>query len=301
MKVRSLLVVGGLVVVGLAAATFADPYHRISGKMNGDSFHEGRPLRWWDAALSSSDPVEQAYALERVRIVTHSIPFLQDIASRATKIESRLIAISILSEQKDSPREYAQQFAGLLEEKDPTLKAAAAKGLDKLGVCPASAIPELLKMLDDDRTRIPAIRALAKTTSANEIAVAPLIELLKHPTPEVRWQASRTLGKMGEVSKPAVPGLIVQMRDPEWEVREHAAEACGGIGPDAASAVPDLIRLMGDENHKVRRDAVRALGNVGPEAVAGLEAAKKLTTDSSDIVKEAATKTVMILEGPGKK
>jgi len=298
-KLRSLTIVAVGIAGLLAMAIFADPYRRLAGKFAGDRFLDGKPSRWWESAMSSPDPIVQAAAVERLgnaNSTDSSVPMLQQIGFHGTELDSRLIALTILSEQKELPDGYVPAFESLLEESDATIRGAAAKGLDKRGRCPTSAIPALLGMLADDATRIPAIRALAKTKSENERAVAPLAGLLQHPSTEVRWQAARTLGKLGKVSKSAIPRLVLQMGDPEWEVREHAAEACGDIGPDAAAAFPDLARLLNDTNHKVRRDAVRALGKIGPTAVPILGDIKKLESDPSEIVKEAAAKTVTILE-----
>jgi len=107
----------------------------------------------------------------------------------------------------------------------------------------------------DSRYRIKD--ALVKTGT---LAVAPLIDLLKHTDEQVRSAAASCLGEIGNMS--AVEPLIVCLKDESSSVREEAAKALGNLR--ATKAVDSLLGLIRD-NILVRQEAIEALGKIGDE------------------------------------
>ena len=61
------------------------------------------------------------------------------------------------------------------------------------------------------------------------LAVDPLIQLLRDPTTHVRWEAAKALGSIG--APRAAPALVrVLDEDEDFDVRWLAAEALAGLG-----------------------------------------------------------------------
>jgi len=92
-------------------------------------------------------------------------------------------------------------------------------------------------------------------------AVAPLLELLKDPTPDVRRASAALLGKLGlmvtdneQVARPLI--AVLESDDDVWS-RVNAANALGMTRNQLA--VPALIAALDDEEVWMRRIAVGAL------------------------------------------
>ena len=56
-----------------------------------------------------------------------------------------------------------------------------------------------------------------------------MVELLKHPDHEVRWEAARALGEIADPR--AAPALVVTLEDEGFDIRWLAAEGLIALGP----------------------------------------------------------------------
>ena len=83
------------------------------------------------------------------------------------------------------------------------------------------------------------------------------------------------LGAMGEV---AVRPLVVLLKHDDAWIKINAAFALGEIGAPAACAMPDLARLLGDERQQVARASLDAMGFIGTNTRVALPAIRKLLT-----------------------
>lgn len=88
-------------------------------------------------------------------------------------------------------------------------------------------------------------------------AVAPLLDALTDPNPDVREVAAWALGETR--SRRARRALRNVLLDPDPRVRAAAAHSLGDVG--GSSDVPDLIRALDDPDHEVRLRAAHALGD----------------------------------------
>src|SRR5260370_42032161 len=109
--------------------------------------------------------------------------------------------------------------AALRDDKDGTVREAAAAALGKL-----------------DREAFPTIPALTAALSDKYAGT--------------RAAAAETLGQFSgidaEIAKSAIPALIVALKDGEGSVRMGAANALGRMGPVAEDAAPALATLLAD-------------------------------------------------------
>ncbi len=161
-------------------------------------------------------------------------------------------------------------------------RADAAEELGRIGPPAKSAVPALVKLLQDkvEDVRLAAAAALASIDSQNAalmpvvlaelksgpeqrkaaaeilgdlgaVGVPALTEALKDADPGVRWSAAESLGRIGPASKAAVPALAAALEDKE--IRSIVADALAGIGPDAKPAVPGLVKIIRTEKEPALR------------------------------------------------
>lgn len=81
---------------------------------------------------------------------------------------------------------------------------------------------------DSFNTGLNAIRALDQMDQV-QLAVPPLVEVLKAADKFNRTQAANLLARIGPDASPAVQALIVALQDREFQVRLAAARASGSI------------------------------------------------------------------------
>jgi HEAT repeat protein len=189
-----------------------------------------------------------------------------------------------------------------LRSPDPQARTQAQDKLVKAG---ASAVPEIVAHLSDQRRRLPLYAVLGRM---GKPVMPQLMELLKDPN--VRPQAGEALFQLmrpeygqGRALLKCLPdpdlkhycgpalvkavdaksqGLVADLsrkvKSRDQDVRMYAATTLGQIGPQAGEAAPDLALALKDPEAPVRLAAARALGKIGPragKARPALEAAAK--------------------------
>ncbi|NEN96836.1 MAG: NACHT domain-containing protein [Moorea sp. SIO3I7] len=149
-----------------------------------------------------------------------------------------------------------------------------------------TAIPELIKYLDDDNlyVRINAAEALGEI--GTEATIDPLIKFLDDPDPSVRISAASALGEIGTETR--IEPLIKSLDDPDYSVRRMAVSALGEIGTEVA--IDRLIKSLDDPDYSVRKMAVSALGEIGTEAT--IDRLIKSLDDPDSSVRERAAEAL---------
>lgn len=164
--------------------------------------------------------------------------------------------VRILRDETRSEWEREEAIEALGVAKSPQLAAALAellndetadpwvceKAIDVLGAMRTpQAVLILIEALAGESTEWQSARALEKIGAS---AVPALVVALKHPSREVRVDATEVLGVIKDPQ--AVPALaeILNAGEKDWLIRGHAAEALGLIGDP--SAVPALIKALQD-------------------------------------------------------
>jgi|GEM_PF-4915974 len=108
--------------------------------------------------------------------------------------------------------------------------------------------------------------AKAALNELRPVAVAGLIELLRHPNFEIRRDAADALAWIKEVDRSAIPALLESLRDPHYEVRAKAAFVLGSMREAASTASQALINALRDPDDGVRENVAWAIGCIGPSA-----------------------------------
>lgn len=290
-----------MVAVLLIVGAWLEPTQTVLGRLSGEPFFAGRPLRYWAAKLSGP-PGEHAQALAALGAgdqasATPLLAALYRSSGGTDGAQLRWTALELLIGHAPLDAPGQELLLEALHDADEHVQSVAAAALHKGGVTADLGVPALTPLLTGPHAVV-AARALSEYRGAAAPALPALVALLhdKSRSVEARWNAARTIGKIGPDAVSVVPELIEELDDPEDTIREHAAEAIGDIGPVAAElGVPALQSVLNDPYVKVRRDAVRSLGYIGPTAAGVIEDVLPLLQDPEEIVRTAARNAVQAI------
>ncbi len=170
-----------------------------------------------------------------------------------------------------------EQLIDRLNNDDPYVRTAAARGLVALQPDPALAMPIFSRKLKDaDETTIHyALDALA---NIGEPAVPRLAQALQleHLRPDVL----EILKRLGPTAAPATDALATFVNRKDESVARAAILAIAAIGPDAQAAVPALVAALQQPDCPTTHAIVFALGSIGKNAGAASPALSKLLQGS---------------------
>ena len=285
------LIIGVAVLAAVSLWVLLEPSGAMLGRLMGEPFLDGKPLRYWKAAVNGS-PAENAEALETFARAEKSDAEPMLIAlyrNGPSEAEQRWTALDLLAEHAPLSAEGQNLFLAALDDPDEHVRSVAIASVAESGISADQALPVLVEKLNGPHAVI-AAREISEYRGSAAAALPQLIELMQSndASVEARWNAVRTIGKIGPDAISAVPQLIDELDNPEDTIREHAAEAIGDIGPTAAElGVPALRGVLGDPYVKVRRDAVRSLGYIGPTAVDAVDDIIPLLDDPEEMVQTA--------------
>jgi HEAT repeat protein len=152
-----------------------------------------------------------------------------------------------------------------LGSEDPTMRLAAAEGLQALELDPEAVAPKLINLLND-ADPVVAHNLVETFASLGESAGARAGKALSNE--KLRGLAVQVLERLGPKAKLAVPQIVEALAGADDEFRQQLQSVVGQIGPDAAPATGELARSLEDDSEETRIGALLALGNIGPGAAA---------------------------------
>ena len=161
---------------------------------------------------------------------------------------------------------------------DREVRREASYQLQRLGSAAKSALPELIKALDDSDKQVWAnvIAAIAAIGPDAKDAVPRLIAGLdgrksrdgrQREKSQVLLRSAFVLTSIGDAARPA---LIEALKGDDTGLRVGAAKALGGMGARAKDATPALIENLGHNDEELRSEVVETLGLIGADAVGPL-------------------------------
>ena len=188
-----------------------------------------------------------------------------------------------------------------LENKRP-LRFYAMQVLIRVGPDAAPAVPALMATLDDsDATlRREALFVLGAIGPGAAAAAEKVAEKLADEDSDVTHAACYALGNMGPAAQAALPALAKQMSSGDEFLQIVSVWASLKINPNDAKlkekAVPYLAKGLSDVREHVRVESAYMLGEIGAPATAAVPALKKAQSDSSPLVRDAATAALELLQ-----
>jgi len=181
-----------------------------------------------------------------IAIVISVVPFLNVSASWARTCTQQEIAI------------YLKQFSQL-----------NSPAIDTIINCDQSAIPDLIKSLDNSNSnvRASATYALGEIASNTGIFIPSLPKRLDDLEPLVRFNAAFALGKIGLKDQATTLVLLRLLeKDKDVQTRSAAAYALGRISEGEKTVISALTKALTDSDSGVRNNSAYSLGDYGVKA-----------------------------------
>jgi HEAT repeat protein len=168
-------------------------------------------------------------------------------------------------DDKELRRRVTEQLVERLKDRDPFVRAGAARALAALPPAPEITLPIWEKALQNaDETTLNY--ALGAIVAQGPKVVPRLIECLKYE--KARDRIAYALGQLGPAAAPATEALAGLTTDKHPHIVHEALVTLAKIGPGAKAAVPQLIKVL-EAREESAHAAAYALGSIGPEAAAG--------------------------------
>lgn len=281
-----------------------------------DELHPYQPLR----AIHSGNSADRKSAaqdllhdrnIEPDRAIAGLTGALDDQDAEVRAVAAQCIG-SLVSQMRDRPPSgpegaqvlkhrvalVCQNLARKLSDRDPGVRAAAAKGLATMAHGPTQSADPPQRRADavsgrywrntayPNRTRpkpeqLSALRGNSSATrrqAAKALYGSPdmtlpteLVHALQDESPDVRAAAARALGSFGTELDRVIPTLIAMMAGDETKVHEACAGALGAAWP-SRELVSTLIAALKSRDPDVRFHSAHLLGRIGPEARAAIPA-----------------------------
>jgi HEAT repeat protein len=158
---------------------------------------------------------------------------------------------------------------------DGAIRAEAARALGNIGAESSAVVPQLLRLLQEDRNsqvRIEAAHALGKIGEKAGTASRALAAVVREPSSGdlLRGEAAWALTRVGPLTPGAVAALDAAAHDRSGHVGVRAAEALWKVSGEANRATRALARRL--EDPAVRNAAAQALSRIGPAAKGAVRA-----------------------------
>ncbi len=264
----------GVLIVSMLAIAGVKTY----AWLNPPPMHEGQPVSQWVRELGDAD----------YQVAHRAQTTVPEIGSAATPY---LIALL------EKPESRLDTFRNGMARRFPWLKlkpydfararSTAMQLLGQMGAGDTNAVPALVRALSDPDQTL-AVAARESLSQAGEAAVLPLIKVLKHESPSVRFLAISTLADLGPNTAAAVPALLETLHDAVPELRSAAIVALSRSGAEVNTLLPAFVRAMGDKVLTVRLDAINAIAAFQAEAVPATLPLSRLLKDEEQWVRSSA-------------
>jgi HEAT repeat protein len=204
----------------------------------------------------------------------------QQLKSKSAK--TRRLAVEAMAATENAS--VLKPLVEALQDEDPTVRAAAAKGFGKLK--DERSAPPLITALNDRNAEVRAAAAQSLRFVGDARAITPLVMALKDTDHGVRWHTANTLKALGWE-----PGSDTELilRSVALGQHEDAANH-GGV------AVDELVKMLQDKTCPRRRNVAEALGKTrDPRAAKPLEIALR---DEDNLVRVAAVEALRQIGSP---
>ena len=217
------------------------------------------------------DQMQQRVTIAPLRVENESIAGLivtvEDVTAR---LERERELASRLSEGDESTRLDAAEtisddaafdttaLLDALSDNSWRVRRAAVKGVSQRAA--PEAITALLNSVVANHHNPSLLNSALQVLASSDVdTISPLLDLLKHPEPDLRMQAALALGEQHDAR--AVDALIEAMNDQDTNVRYHAIEALGKL--KSRDVVDKLAEVAETKHFFLGFAALDALAQIG--------------------------------------
>lgn len=161
----------------------------------------------------------------------------------------RLSAATALSEIGDNA---VSSVSKLLIHNDEDVRSWAIAILCSMGESASEAVPLLKPILNDEKSTIAEIAAVALAQIGGNDVAQIFVENIGHRNKAIRMQSASFLGSVA--SSIAVPALITALNDSDAEIRQLAIISMRDHyeSPELLAAIPEITKLLQDSDAAVR-------------------------------------------------
>jgi len=167
-----------------------------------------------------------------------------------------------------------------------------------LGPQASSAIPELLRMATDSKSRYVAWQATEALGSVGSEALPALVMVVTNKQALCPGRALISIGAMSNLGSNAVlvvPAILSCLNDKDADVVASAVTPLGRIPVEPATAVPAVAGCVHHRETYVRRMAADTLGRFSQAARPAVPELVRLLNDSDWSVRNMTTNALMRL------
>jgi len=222
-------------------------------------FMKGKALVWDDDALAVARKARSSFSCKDMPTLSALYRLLKPHGLRFT-IEGDEVRISVGA--SGPPREEIERVESYVRVLDAPerpfsdLRGHACRMLGNLEA--ASAVPTLIRALEDDDAKVRAAAAEALALIGYRAA---LLRALRSPSVRVQAGAVRALGRIA--NRADVRAVQPQLSAPDEDVRAEAAVALGRLGDKIAAS--SLAYVLREDSAAMRLAAARGLVIMGGE------------------------------------
>jgi HEAT repeat protein len=159
-------------------------------------------------------------------------------------------------------------LARALSDADPTVRAAAAAALARMGPAAGDVVDDILAARTDNEpaVRIAVLETLVAVGRKKGVADA-MFAALADPDPGVRAAACKALqGLKPPPGKDDIFQFNTALKSDKVDVRRFAATELERLGADAAGILPAIVDAMKDPDPQVAKSVYTVIGAIGPPA-----------------------------------
>jgi HEAT repeat protein len=190
-------------------------------------------------------------------------------------------------------REVIQALSESITTSGKSECVAECSALGDLGPAAESAVPVLIKAMENPVLRRAAAEALGKIGAPVADVVPALTFRMQDADRGVRLTVAESLGRIGPAARDATERLIaVANSDGDGLVRVHAANSLMAMTRDPAHSIDVLCKCLSHADGPVRKLAAESLGKPGYEGEIPVLALATALKDSEFFVRAAAAESL---------
>lgn len=227
--------------------------------------------------MDDPDPAVKIRAMQALSSAgKDAVPFL---ISALKDEKAAYWACLILDKIGPDAEQAVPELTQLVNSKRPELSREAILSLAAIGKPAAPAIPQLVKAMDNDLDREPAVYALGQIGISPGSAESKIRSYTNSPDKTLGivsiWTLARFHPEDVKLQGEAVTKLFEGLKNDEPAVRILSAKALAALRPGPAITLPIMDKALAGADEKVVHGALDALATLGPAAIPSLIEATK--------------------------